>query len=167
MASEAGVQSRLSPGSGEEVGPGVRGVEARRGPGGSVRQAQRHPKEEEQEGVKRGQKSGVWLFYSSTRRKKEVPRHITPSGLLTGESDCYDFGEEVRWLPFFPFPEGTIRDAWSPQPITDSFRSFGFSVPSVPMSLCDFSRHKATISNSVSPHSLGHQGRVSVPTQTH
>lgn len=53
-----------------------------------MRWAQRHPKEEEQEGVRRGQKSGVWLFYSYSRRKKEVPRLITPSGLLTGKSDC-------------------------------------------------------------------------------
>ena len=115
-----------------------------------MRRAQCHSKEEEQEGVRRGQKSGVWLSYSYSRRKKEVPRLITPSGLLTGESDRYDFGEEVRWLRFLPLPEGTIRDACSPQPTTDCSRDFGFSAPSVPMSLRDFSGPKATISNSVS-----------------
>lgn len=38
--------------------------------------------------MRRGEKSGVWLSYSYSKRKKEVPRLITLSGVLTGESNC-------------------------------------------------------------------------------
>lgn len=82
-----------------------------------MRWAQCHPKEEEQEGVRRGQKSGVWLSYSYSRGKKEVARLITPSGVLTGKSDCYGIGEEVRWLPFFPLPRGPSGTPAVPSPL--------------------------------------------------
>lgn len=92
MASVAGVQSRLIPGSGEESGPGGRvgrgGAGARRAPRVSVRWGRAPSQGKRSREGWRGEKSGVWLSYSYSKRKKEVPRLITLSGVLTGESNC-------------------------------------------------------------------------------
>lgn len=42
-----------------------------------MRWAQRHLREEGQDGLGKRKESGAWLFYSYSRRKKEVPRLIT------------------------------------------------------------------------------------------